>query len=288
MSSDGGRPSNQKAPDTDQTAEPEVPLPGGSHSGVVRVGQTVRRLSRPWAPSIHDLLVHLERAGFRGAPRALGFDNRGREILSYIEGEVGGGDALIPDEGGRFDRRRPAFVWHDEALTHLGGLLRAFHDAAATFPWTGRDWCYEVREPIETLCHNEAFPQNTVFRCGVPVAFIDWDTAAPGPRSWDLGGIAWFWVPFWRDEKCRAHGLPIGVTDKARRFRLLLDAYGVQPDVAIVHAGIARMRDFLGDMQQSAAEGSEHELEAERRGAFDELALEIAWVEKHVGELVRS
>jgi Ser/Thr protein kinase RdoA (MazF antagonist) len=36
------------------------------------------------------------------------------------------------------------------------------------------------RQPVETVCHNELFPWNTVFRSDVPVAFIDWDTAAPG------------------------------------------------------------------------------------------------------------
>jgi len=35
------------------------------------------------------------------------------------------------------------------------------------------------------------FPSNTVFRNGVPVALIDWDTAAPGPRAWDLGWVSW-------------------------------------------------------------------------------------------------
>src|SRR3954454_24031203 len=107
-----------------------------------------------------------------------------------------------PDEGGRFDLQLPDFVWRDEVLVHLGALLRGYHDAAATFPWAGRSWCYEAREPVETICHNEVFPSNTVFRNGVPVAFIDWDTAAPGPRAWDLGWVAWRWVPFCRDEKC--------------------------------------------------------------------------------------
>ena len=268
-------------------AEPEIPLAGGSHSGVVRVGPTVRRLHRPWSSTVQDLLVHLDQEGFGGAPRALGFDDRGREVLTYIEGEIAHGEDHGDPED-RFDRRRPAFVWRDEVLVSLGALLRQYHDAASTFPWAGRAWCYEPREPVETVCHNEAFPQNAVFRAGVPVAFIDWDTAAPGPRSWDLGSVAWSWVPFWRDEKCLAHGIPTGVADKVRRFRLLTEAYGLEPDIDIVRAGVERITEFLGQIRQFAAEGSAHEIEAERRGSVDELALEIAWIEEHAMVLAES
>jgi hypothetical protein len=268
--------------------EPEIPLDGGSHSRVVRVGQTVRRVSRPWTPAVHDLLRHLDGEGFAGAPRALGFDDDGREVLTYIEGEVGRGDGYIPTQGGRFDHRLPDFVWHDNVLMHLGALIRAYHDAAATFPWAGREWPFEPRQPVETVCHNELFPSNTVFRDGVPVAFIDWDTAAPGPRAWELGFAAARWVPFWRDEKCRAAGLPTGVGDKARRFRLLLDAYGLEPDIRIVRAAIERMRQFLGQQRKLVADGSEWEVELARRGVLDEQALEIAWAEEHAVAIVQS
>jgi thiamine kinase-like enzyme len=138
------------------------------------------------------------------------------------------------------------------------------------------------------VCHNELFPWNTVFRSGVPVAFIDWDTAAPGPRAWDLGFAAWRWVPFFRDEKCRAVGLPPGIAEKARRFRLLLDAYGLEPDIGIVRAGIERMRQLLEHIWKLAADGSAWEAELARRGLLDEGALEIAWVEQHAEALVES
>jgi Phosphotransferase enzyme family len=269
--------------------EPEIPLVAGSHSRVrVRVGQTVRRTGNSWSPAVLDLLRHLDREGFAGAPRALGFDDQGREVLTYIEGEVGRGDSFIPDQGGRFDIRLPDYVWRDDVLVHLGALIRAYHDAAATFPWAGREWLFEPRQPVETVCHNELFPWNTVFRSGVPVAFIDWDTAAPGPRAWDLGFAAWRWVPFFRDAKCRAVGLPPGIAEKARRFRLLVDAYGLEPDIGIVRAGIERMRQLLEHMWKLAADGSEWEVELARRGLLDEGALEIAWVEQHAEALVES
>ncbi len=268
--------------------DPETPLDGGADSTVVRVGQTVRRVRRSWSSAVLDLLQHVEREGFAGAPRALGFDDQGREMLTYIDGEIGQNVGLIPDEGGRFDSRLPDYVWRDDVLVHLGKLIRGYHDAAATFPWAGRTWRLEAHQPVETICHNDLTPWNTVFRAGLPVAFIDWDAAAPGPRAWDLGFIAWRWVPFWRDAKCRAHGLPTGVAEKARRFRLLLDAYGAEPEVSIVRSGIERMRNFHEHLRKLAADGSAWEVELARRGILDEGALEIAWVEEHARALVES
>ena len=67
----------------------EIPLLGGNTSTVVRVGDTVRRNAGPWTPAVHALLRHLERVGFNGSPRALGMDERGREVISFVEGECG-------------------------------------------------------------------------------------------------------------------------------------------------------------------------------------------------------
>jgi hypothetical protein len=266
-------------------AEPEIPLDGGSHSSVVRVGRTVRRVSHPWSSAVLDLLRHLEREDFGGAPRALGFDDQGREVLTYVEGEVGVG---LPEADAGPVRDAAHWVWRDDVLVRLGALVRAYHDAAATFPWAGRAWQVEVRQPVETVCHNDLSPWNTVFRAGVPVALIDWESAAPGPRAWDLGYAAWRWVPLWHEERCRAAGLPASIAEKARRFRLLLDAYGVEPDVGIVRTGIERMRQFLDHLRKLVAAGSEWEVGLARRGFLDELALEISWVEEHAVALVES
>lgn len=37
---------------------------------------------------VQAVLLHLEAVGFEGAPRFLGVDDEGREILTYIEGDV--------------------------------------------------------------------------------------------------------------------------------------------------------------------------------------------------------
>src|SRR5262245_19876006 len=152
------RTGDQRLDATHTMTEPEIPLvsPRSLADGEpprvrVRVGDTVRRTSYAWSPAVLDLLRHVERHGFDGAPRTLGFDDQGREVLTFIEGEVGRGAGFIPDDGGRFDLRLPDFVWRDEVLADLGALLRAYHDAAATFPWADREWCYGPRRPVEPL-----------------------------------------------------------------------------------------------------------------------------------------
>ena len=105
----------------------EVLLSGGlTNAGLVsRVGDTVRRPWRPTSPSTWALLDHLERVGFDGAPRFLGVDDRGREILSFIPGEA----AIEPYQD---------WALTDEALVSVAELLRRYHDAAASFDAAGR------------------------------------------------------------------------------------------------------------------------------------------------------
>ncbi|HMK10907.1 MAG TPA: hypothetical protein VK461_04975 [Acidimicrobiales bacterium] len=66
----------------------EVLRGGVVNPSVVRVGDTVRRTPSAATPAVHDLLRHLEAKGSDGAPRALDFDDPGREVLSYVEGTV--------------------------------------------------------------------------------------------------------------------------------------------------------------------------------------------------------
>lgn len=116
----------------------EEPLLGGRITpGVVRVGATVRRPVGSHSPFVHELLLALDRAGFAGAPRFLGIDERGREILSFIEG-------VVP---GNLDKDID-----DEQLAAAAGLLRRFHDVTAAT---------ELTQGQECVCHNDISPVNT-------------------------------------------------------------------------------------------------------------------------------
>ena len=70
----------------------EQPLAGVQSVGVVPVGDTVRRPPGPNAEFVRALLRLLEQRGFGGAPRLLGRDDQGRDVLTYVEGRVPPGD----------------------------------------------------------------------------------------------------------------------------------------------------------------------------------------------------
>src|SRR4051794_29311814 len=103
-------------------SEREVVLVGGTanRGRVVRVGNTVRRPQRPTSAAVHALLCHLEDVGFPGAPRFLGVDEQGREVLSYVSGTA-------------ITQPYPAWALTDEALVSLARPRRAYHRAARHF-----------------------------------------------------------------------------------------------------------------------------------------------------------
>ena len=91
----------------------EEVLHGGDLTTVVKIGDTVRRETGPWSAAVHELLLHFERVGFDGAPRFLGIDEQGREILDFVEGEPA--HAPVPAA--------------DQVVWELGRLLRRMHEA---------------------------------------------------------------------------------------------------------------------------------------------------------------
>jgi hypothetical protein len=58
--------------------------------GVVRVGDTVRRPRDTASHLMREVLLHLERVGFDAAPRWLGVDEQGRDILTLYQPQPDG------------------------------------------------------------------------------------------------------------------------------------------------------------------------------------------------------
>jgi Phosphotransferase enzyme family len=196
--------------------EDEVVLAGGTTNvgRVTRVGNTVRRPRRPTSDATEALLDHLEQVGFDGAPRYLGSDERGREVLSYIPGEA----PIVPT---------PAWAFTDATLVSVAKLLRRYHDAVSGFDPSDYDWPHPIPARFRQglVSHNDPNLDNVVFDGGRAVALIDFDLASPGSAAWDLACAARLWVPL-RDRR----DAPGGPDRSLARLALFVDAYGAGED----------------------------------------------------------
>src|SRR4051794_11136049 len=198
----------------------EVSLPGGNTTGALLVGDTVHKRASPWTPTVHALLRHLEAAGFDGAPRALGFDDHGREMLTYLSGETIG------------DRTPwPGWASADSMLAQVGRWLRRLHDATADFvPRADERWFIGgAMRPGLIVGHQDAAPYNAVVDGEKLVGFYDWDIAGPSSREWDLALSMLTWVPL-ASPGAGKQLSSLDLTERSRRLHLLLDAYGYDGD----------------------------------------------------------
>ena len=258
----------------------EEPLPGGNAGGAVLSGGTVRRPTGPWTPAVHALLRHLAACGFAGAPRVLGVDEQGREVLTYLAGETVG-----------TSRPWPAWVHSDEALVEVGRWLRDYHDAVATFiPPPGARWRTSRRpwRPGDIVGHNDAAPYNAIWQSRSPgerdgaahgadrpgarlVGFVDWDFAAPCPPIWDLAFVAFSWVPLHARDVVAAEGFT-QFAERPRRLRVLLDAYGYAgPVTAVLETVRRRIQDHARSLRELAAAGDPLFARLVRDGVIDGL-----------------
>jgi hypothetical protein len=246
----------------------EMPLAGGDRSAVVRRGNVVLRETGPWAPTVHALLRHLEQVGFEGAPRVVGFDERGREILTYVEGEV----------------VNPA-PWTDSGIAGLGCLLRRLHDATASYrppeaaiwrPWFGR----HVGTP-SIIGHCDAAPWNIVSRQGQPIALVDWETAGPVNQLTELAMAAWNNAQLYDDDVAAMNSLPDAAT-RIRQVQIFTEAYGLS---AADRRQLAyRMIEFVA--QSAANETIEQQITPQTN--YAPRVWGIAWQTRSLAWLIRN
>ena len=232
--------------------------------GVVRIGDTVRRPGM--RDGVRELLLHLERVGFSGAPRYLGTDEKGRHVVSWVDGDV-----PVPPY--------PEWSMTESALVSFGRLIRDFHDAVGSFSPVVADWSTEWADPGggPVVCHNDLFPENVVFRGGAVVALIDFDMAGPGRPLWDLAIAAQEWAPL---HAPGARPSTDDGLDAARRVGLLAGAYGLTADRAEELIDIVveeKMHSTANVLRQAAAGDQVWAAHVEKTGVKERVAADLAW-----------
>ena len=229
-------------------------LPGGMGNGglVVKAGDTVRRPWRPSTPAAHAVLTRLNEVLPGGAPVPLGRDESGREVLSFLDGEV----AVPPF---------PEWVTSERFLVSLGQLLRRIHDALDGWqPPSGLEWSDQIPDPHggPLIVHADICPENVIARDGEAVSIIDWDFAAPGRRIWDVVSTARLCVPFVSPPR---RDPVYGDLDVGDRLQVFLDAYGLA----------AAERDSFAEVLDQRRQAGERF--TRRRVALGEVAFIEKW-----------
>jgi hypothetical protein len=257
----------------------EEPLVGGrSTEGVVRIGDSVHRPSGPWSPTVQAFLRHLRTNGFTGAPEPRGFDEKGREVVTFIPGEVLA-TPQSPDE--------PLVLvpypekWRsEEALKAAARSIRSLHDASRGFTTQNTAWrlCDRAMRDGEIICHGDLGPWNTVYVNGLPTAFIDWDSLRPDTPLLDLASAAWHFVPLADEPETTSLGF--GIIDYGERLRVFLDAYGLEERSGFVNALQAAKQRETENVRfwNLAASGA-----ADHIGG---VAHDLRWLDEHRNQLV--
>jgi hypothetical protein len=249
---------------------------------VERVGDTVHRPAYPWTPAVHALLRHLESVGFPYSPRVLGFDEQGREVLTFIDGESG------PAAWTR--------VVGENGLRSYARLLRDYHRAVAG--WR-RDpdllWSSGIQEPAgqepeqdperEVVCHGDFGPWNLVWRGEEPVGILDWDFAYPAPARRDVVYAAEYAAPFRSDAECRSLGFPVP-PDRRRRLEVFAEAYGLSSTAGLADDVNRTQRETLVTVRRLARAGCQPQATWAAQGFLDLLEQRIRWIEDDSGLLV--
>ncbi|WP_281916733.1 phosphotransferase [Nocardia sputorum] len=209
---------------------------------------------------MHGLLDWFERSGWSGAPRLLGMDDQGREILTYVDGHVPL-DGLLSTSTGS-----------PTALARVAELIREFHDLTAET---------DLAAGAEVVCHNDLSPRNTVYReheQGMwPVAFLDWDLAAPGRRIHDLAHACWQFLD-----------LGPGVSDllgTATLLRLLCDAYGSDERDELIDTILWWQERCRNGIETAATAGDPAMMRLRAAGVPARIRAAHRWVAEHRAEL---
>ncbi|MTV24034.1 phosphotransferase [Nitriliruptoraceae bacterium ZYF776] len=204
----------------DPTGDREVLAAGVTvASPVTRIGPTVRRALSGRAAFVHRFLEHLESVGFEGAPRLLGQDIKGREVLTFIRGETA-------------DPPFPSWVADDELLVSVAALQRDLHVAAEGFR-IPRELEVLARRPSglladldgDLVCHQDLCIENVVVRDGRAHAFIDFDLAGPCDPVLDIAIAARHWVPLRAPGHLGGGHAGLDDADLQRRFAAFCDVH---------------------------------------------------------------
>lgn len=220
--------------------------PNGYQDQITRIGEYVHRPVGRWTKQVHTFLQYLRAQGFMSAPLPIGFDEYGREIVSFVPGKTSD-YPLTPNAAST------------NALISAAKLLRRYHDTSQNFlnevATINQDWMLPCRDPQEVICHGDFAPYNICFNGENAVGMIDFDAAHPGPRIWDIAYALYRFAPFTNPQNEDGFGK---IEDQISRAEIFCKAYGLdyKSGTSITDLIIVRLQELVAFMIRSAKEGN--------------------------------
>ncbi len=219
------------------------------------------------------LLAHLAANGFDYAPRPLGLDDKGREVLTYLPG---------------VSVHRPwiEVLKTDEGLRQVARMVRRYHDVVASFrPPAGVPWRigFVEMKPGQIIRHGDLGPWNTLWQEDRLTGLLDWDLAEPAERIVDVAQMVWYFVPLRGERGWREAGFATR-PDFRHRLQVLCDEYGgVEPHEVLEALAQLQLLDLKRTSELGGAGVYPWSLFWDR-GGMQLLQDEAAWLQAFLQE----
>ncbi|WP_181439649.1 phosphotransferase enzyme family protein [Curtobacterium sp. MCBD17_032] len=243
---------------------------------ITKADDRVHRPAGPWTPTVHRLLAYLHEQGFVAAPEPIALGDT-LETVTFVPGVAG------------------EYPWTEEigseaALVTSARLLRQLHDAAAGFPLDDSVdvWSQAARLPVETVVHGDFAPYNVVYDGIAAVGVIDFDTAHPGPRVWDVASAVYRFAPFTTGT---VEGRPVpALEDRITRAAEFCRAYGLddRSRAVLVETITGSLVALVTTLETEAAAGNPKFVSDLAHGHADLYRADVAWLEEHADRITAA
>lgn len=262
----------------------EIELKKGNMSKVYSDGNTVYRDLKPQSKTIHRLLLHLEKKGIQFIPYFLGLNDKNQEMLSFVEGET------IEDYP-----IQKAIQIKISTIQIAAKMLREYHDATVDFKSYPDDiWFlnYEGELQKEVICHNDFAPYNVTFKDNKPIGLIDFDTACPAPRIWDVAYAVYRFIPLSMEiydpsiMKYRRYNKEIDSSERKLLLNVFLEAYGMGDVLEVLQNVLMRLQALVKLFDEECHKGNTVFIKMKEEGHQQLYINEIIFIKENMQDWI--
>ncbi|MGL5353888.1 MAG: phosphotransferase [Clostridium sp.] len=263
----------------------ETQILNGNMSEVFREGNIVYRKMKTQSKTIHKLLLHLEKKNIDFTPNLIGVDiEKNLEKLTFVQGETIDNYPMKNDKNYKI-----------EVIQLVAKMLREYHDATLDFERSTEDtWFleYEGELEAEVICHNDFAPYNITFKEGKPSGIIDFDTACPAPRIWDMAYTAYRFIPLSMDVYLphkKIYGKYDKTLDSLERKELLkefIKAYGFGNTSDVMENVVLRLQSLVKLFDTECQRGNYSFIKMKEEGHQSFYIKEIEFIKNNMHDWI--